>query len=180
MGMVRVEDNLGRAVVKGRLGQASGNRALRLTIGTLEGSEEVAGPDPGGNFGDASVSGAEAAQTAADLTGDPGSLDAGDGLPPLGGAGDLPPLGGDDGLPPLGGDGGLPPLGDDGGLPPLDGGGLPPLDADGGLPPLGEDGGLPPLGDGGLPPLGDDGGLPPPWRRWSAAAWRRWWPAAPG
>ena len=160
MGMVRVEDNLGRAVVKGRLGQASGNRALRLTIGTLEGSEEIVEASPGGNFGDTSLAGEG---NDLPVTGDPGPLGVDDGLPPLGAGDDLPPLGGDGGLPPLGDAGGLPPLGGDGGLPPLgDDGGLPPLGGDGGLPPLGDDGGLPPLGgDGGLPPLGDDGGLPP-------------------
>lgn len=156
---VRVEDSLGRAVLKGRLGQSSGNRALRLTTGAVIGSEappEEEAPRFGESRLDAGAGGmgpdigaASEPLAGLDLGADVGA-DLND---ELGGDMGLPPLDGD--LPPLGEDGGLPPLDSDGGLPPLGGDGLPPLDEDGGLPPLGGDG-LPPLdGDGGLPPLGD-------------------------
>ncbi|MGH1330599.1 MAG: FliM/FliN family flagellar motor switch protein [Paracoccaceae bacterium] len=175
LGKVRLEGADGALVSYARLGQSTGNRAVRIRGDIEDGEEEsseemrsvapsmAALPDGLKEMG-AGLDGLSDAPSTGGLgAAEGGELPALDGgLPPLGDGG-LPPLG-DGGLPPLGdgglaplGDGGLPPLGD-GGLPPLGDGGLPPL-GEGGLPPLG-DGGLPPLGDGGLPPLGD-GGLPP-------------------
>ncbi|MEM8879752.1 MAG: FliM/FliN family flagellar motor switch protein [Pseudomonadota bacterium] len=175
MQTVRIEDALYRAVLKGRLGQTNGTRALRLTLGAIDRPiDEDAPVEAAPNFAnpDLHASPHQPSATAPDLNAPdtdplpPLGADGGEAslaplgepgdLPPLDNAGGLPALEAEGGLPPLG-DGGLPPLGDDGGLPPLGDGGLPPLGGDGGLPPLG-DGGLPPLGEGGLPPLG--GGLP--------------------
>ncbi|MBF9035629.1 hypothetical protein HKCCE2091_15380 [Rhodobacterales bacterium HKCCE2091] len=181
----RLEDGNGRNVMRGRLGQSGGRRAVRLSVGAVDGphlsdpaaSGRKQGARAGAATGGLPALGDEAPAGAGGFAGGldpapfgsgPGDTDGADdfpdpgtGLPPLGGDGGgdpgagLPPLG--EGLP--GGDG-LPDLG--GGLPPLGGDGLP--DLGGGLPPLGGEGlpdlggGLPPLGGEGLPELGD--GLP--------------------
>lgn len=162
----------GNPLARGRLGQANGHRAVRMTLIEAGDADDTAaagaGASPGFGF-----SAGKPPKPAASIGHDAGSapprpapavpepeplgLDLGSipdpseaGAQPMGG---LPPLGGGD-LPALGDDGGLPPLGGDGELPPLGDGSLPPL-GDGDLPPLGGDGDLPPLG-------GEDGELPDP------------------
>ncbi|MCR9152117.1 MAG: FliM/FliN family flagellar motor switch protein [Rhodobacteraceae bacterium] len=159
----------GKPLARGRLGQANGHRAVRMTVIDTAEAGPAAAPGPaggavasGGRQFEAGKPPVPAAAKARPAPSKPArdipepaplSLDFG-GVPDP--AADPAPMAG---LPPLGETGSLPPLGGDGGLPPLGDGGLPPL-GDGGLPPLGE-GGLPPLGDGGLPPLGgEDDGLP--------------------
>ena len=141
----------GKPLARGRLGQANGHRAVRMTVieaGEAEafGASGAAVASGGRQFeaGQPPTPAAarprpappkpaadipEPAPLALDLGGVPGAAAEPApmaGLPPLGDTGSLPPLGGEGELPPLGGDGVLPPLGE-GGLPPLGEAGLPPL-----------------------------------------------------
>lgn len=153
-----LEDSINRCVMRGRLGQVGGKRAIRLSIAAKQEHEPPPEVKPG--FADSAhlasteptpaLANAPAADQPASQTLEP--LAAAAAPVPQAPDGDLPPLpetGGDAPPSALGTAGELPPPGESGGLPPLgEGGGLPPLGAGGDLPPLGE---LPPMGE--LPPL---------------------------